>query len=290
MATSLIYKESNLKILKEFIFRNTERVRKLNPCLDVKFNTLNTKIITSEMTTSHKYIGFLVQEDKSKLLKIVPWQDLKLIESEDAYPNFVENNIIISNPITINSILFRQGIEDVIACLDDTNSIKVYDVVDETRIAKKFKLRLNLINSINSLPNIKFFRWIPKENHLFLLIVFGPKHSQFCVWDVLLKNKIEWDLQEEIIDIASNNDKILFTDNFIVVSTRDEKIAIFEVSYVDEIKLNLKHEFEEIHNQKIVFLEENLLFTCGKRRRSSSLASFIPRSFRYKIFHLKVIF
>ena len=149
MATSLIYKESNLKILKEFIFRNTERVRKLNPCLDVKFNTLNTKIITSEMTTSHKYIGFLVQEDKSKLLKIVPWQDLKLIESEDAYPNFVENNIIISNPITINSILFRQGIEDVIACLDDTNSIKVYDVVDETRIAKKFKLRLNLINSIN---------------------------------------------------------------------------------------------------------------------------------------------
>ena len=181
MATSLFIKESNFEILKEFFFRNTERVRKLNPCLDAKFNTLNTKIITSEMTASHKYIGFLVQKDKLKLLKIVPWKDLKLIESEDAYPNFVENNIIISNPITINRILFRQGIENVIACLDDRNTIKVYDVVDETRIAKKFKLRLNLVNSINSLPNIKFLRWIPKEHDLLMLIVFGPKHSEFCV-------------------------------------------------------------------------------------------------------------
>jgi hypothetical protein len=53
MATSSFIKESNFKILKEFFFRNTERVRKLNPCLDAKFNTLNTKIIISEITASH---------------------------------------------------------------------------------------------------------------------------------------------------------------------------------------------------------------------------------------------
>ncbi len=147
---------------------------------------------------------------------------------------------------------------------------------------------MNLVNSINSLPNIKFLRWIPKEHDLLMLIVFGPKHSEFCVWDVIKQTGIVRIFQEEIIDIAFDNDKSFHFVHSIAVSTIDDKITIFHITFIlgSEFKLDLKQEFEKMHNQKIVVLEKNLLFTCGKRKRSSLLA----RSFRYKIFDLKVIF
>jgi len=224
MATSNVYKKSIFKIIKD-VFFNSDKVAKLTPSLDEKFNSTQSNIVTSEIIK----IGFLIEVNQLKMLKIIPRNNLQLIDTAESSPYFLENKktVTISEPINSNS--FRQGDANIITCLFCNKIIKVYNVIDErTEPSLNFQpLKLNLLDSIDSLTNIKLFRWSPINDDLRMLITYGPTHSDLCYWILVTNVKSCLNLAAQVIDIAWENLKnVAFMDN-IAVSTNDKKIRIF---------------------------------------------------------------
>jgi hypothetical protein len=225
MATSNVYKKSIFKIIKD-VFFNSDKVAKLTPSLDEKFNSTQSNIVTSEITVNNIKIGFLIE---IKMLKIIPRNNLQLIDTAESSPYFLENKKTVTISEPINSISFRQGDANIITCLFCNKIIKVYNVIDErTEPSLNFQpLKLNLLDSIDSLTNIKLFRWSPINDDLRMLITYGPTHSDLCYWILVTNVKSCLNLAAQVIDIAWENLKnVAFMDN-IAVSTNDNKIKIF---------------------------------------------------------------
>ncbi len=254
MATSNVYKKSIFKIIKD-VFFNSDKVAKLTPSLDEKFNSTQSNIVASEITVNNIYIGFLIEVNQLKMLKIIPRNNLQLIDSAESSPYFVENKQTVTISEPINSISFRQGDANIIACLFCNKIIKVYNVIDErTDPSLNFQpLKLNLLDSIDSLTNIKLFRWSPINDDLRMLITYGPTHSDLCYWILVTNVKSCLNLAAQVIDIAWENLINVALEDSIAVSTNDKKIKIFSAE-VERLTFNF--EFEEEHNQKIIFLNE----------------------------------
>jgi len=285
MATSNVYKKSIFKIIKD-VFFNSDKVSKLTPSLDEKFNSTQSNIVTSEITVNNIYIGFLIEVNQLKMLKIIPRNNLQLIDTAESSPYFVENKKTVTISEPINSISFRQGNANIIACLFCNKIIKVYNVIDErTDPSLNFQpLKLNLLDSIDSLTNIKLFRWSPINDDLRMLITYGPTHSDLCYWILVTNVKCCLNLAAQVIDIAWENLINVALEDSIAVSTNDKKIKIFSASMKE---LTFNFEFEEEHNQKIIFLNEKqdlkMILTCGKKTQIKNIPSLFNRPFLYKV-------
>ena len=246
------------KKLKNLLSWGTANAGKVK--LRVESNDIPEKL-ENEITSNANFIGFLTDEKK---LKVVPLSKYNMIMSEDFYPYFEEKNMELQSG-KILSVSFRNAANKStcsLACLYDTNKLCVYKVANEKYLIKDDSVDIS---------NIKFFRWSHLPEHQIILIVHGSQSENLTIWDLSQKSMISYLSTGKILDVAWFNQTEKNKLKLIAFSSDDKKITIINS------KCELQTQLSESANQKVIFLENDNIFICGRRGEYQ---------FGYKAIHL----
>jgi hypothetical protein len=201
--------------------------------------------LQNEIAAVQNYVGILTNENK---LKLVPYNKLNSVKSEEFYPYFCENERKMQEG-KILSVSFNRIIDGYhsIACLYETDRLVVYNIVNDKNLIKH--------KSVSNLSSIKFFRWHHLPYFSKILIVHGPYQTDLCLWNLNKETYTKYHAQNKILDVAFSN----CLSNLMAITTADKMIEIFDENCRPLFR------FSEVPNQKIIFLESDNIFVCGQQ-------------------------
>ena len=168
----------------------------------------------------------------------------------------------ISYKPNINQIAFKSNCSNEIACLYEKLILVIYRIRNSASLALN-KPILEKISSFISLQPISWFRWNPccadelsqataNQSLNKILLVHGHNKEWLTCWNIGDNSQTKKTIKTAIVacEWAKTGEKFS-------VSTDDKTVIIFDKSFTELIR------FVEKRNEKVIFLEENVLFTCG---------------------------
>jgi hypothetical protein len=237
------YNPSCFQKIKNSVSLNTINARKVKLRLE-SFDL--PERLQNEIAAVQNYVGILTNENK---LKLVPYNKLNSVKSEEFYPYFCENEGKMQEG-KILSVSFNRIIDgyDSIACLYETDRLVVYNIVNDKNLIEH--------KSVSNLSSIKFFRWHHLPYFSKILIVHGPYQTDLCLWNFNKETYHKYHAQNKILDVAFSNCSF---SNLIAITTADKMIEILSLEFKSLLK------FSEGPNQKIIFLDRYNIFVCGQQ-------------------------
>ncbi len=229
-------------------------------CLDM----FQAEVGSNEMIHSlnDKYLAFLTKDNSLKLVLRYRLDQATSNISEPIFKDSINHIDKNGNVLKIYQIAFKPNSSNEIACLYEKSILVIYRIKYSSSLTLN-KPILEKILSFISLQPISFFRWSPcaDEDSLAsattkvinkILVIHGQNKEWIACWNLEDNTHLKKTIKSSIIACDWSQ-----TGNYFSVSTDDKTIIIFDKNFDELIR------FVEKRNEKVIFLEDNILFTCG---------------------------